>query len=377
MRRARRSASACRSATAVRTPASSPPATGSAGRCPAGSSACRSTPPAVPPTASPCRPASSTSAGRRRPRTSAPRRCSSPSSRRCTPCTTAPRGSGTSPSGSTARPLAWPPPCGRPASSCVHDAFFDTLTVRVPGRADEVVAAALEQRVNLRRIDDDTVGIALDETTTDDVLARVARGLRCRRPVDDDGADALPARARRTTEYLTHPVFSTHRSETELLRYLRRLADMDIALDRSMIPLGSCTMKLNATTEMAAVTWPELGQLHPFCPPDQAEGYRELITSLEAWLGGDHRLRPRVAPAQRRIAGRAGRAPRDPRLPRVARRARPRRVPHPQLGPRHQRRVGGDGRHARGRGGLRRRRQRRRRRPRAPRSRSTAPTWRR
>ena len=79
-------------------------------------------------------------------------------------------------------------------------------------------------------------------------------------------------------------MFSAHRSETELLRYLRQLADMDIALDRSMIPLGSCTMKLNATTEMAAVTWPEFGQLHPFCPPDQAEGYRELITSLEAWL---------------------------------------------------------------------------------------------
>ena len=148
-----------------------------------------------------------------------------------------------------------------------------------------------------------------------------------------DGRRPSPTPLGRTTEYLTHPVFSTHRSETEMLRYLRRLADMDIALDRSMIPLGSCTMKLNATTEMAAVTWPEFGQLHPFCPPEQAEGYRELITSLEAWLGRDHRLRPRVAPAQRRLAGRAGRAARHPRLPRVPRRAGPRRLPHPVARP--------------------------------------------
>ena len=163
-----------------------------------------------------------------------------------------------------------------------HDAFFDTVTLDVPGRGDELVAAALAQGLNLRRVDGDTVGISLDETTDDSVLDRLATALGILVP--DAAADALPAPLLRTTGYLTHPVFSAHRSETEMLRYLRWLADKDVALDRSMIPLGSCTMKLNATTEMAAVTWPEFGQLHPFCPPAQAEGYRELITSLEAWL---------------------------------------------------------------------------------------------
>ncbi|MFL6204647.1 MAG: aminomethyl-transferring glycine dehydrogenase [Acidimicrobiales bacterium] len=164
----------------------------------------------------------------------------------------------------------------------LHEAYFDTLAARVPGRADAVIAAALERHVNLRRIDADTVGVALDETTTDEVLLRVAGAFGV--ALVDDATSSIPGELQRSTEFLSHPVFSTHRSETELLRYLRRLSDMDIALDRSMIPLGSCTMKLNATTEMAAVTWPELGQLHPFCPPQQAEGYRELIASLEAWL---------------------------------------------------------------------------------------------
>ncbi len=164
----------------------------------------------------------------------------------------------------------------------VHDHFFDTLAVGVPGRADELVAAAREQGLNLRCVDADTIGISLDETTDDAVLERVAAALGV--DLADDADDALPVPLRRTTEYLTHPVFSAHRSETEMLRYLRSLADKDIALDRSMIPLGSCTMKLNATTEMAAVTWPEFGQLHPFAPTDQAEGYRELITTLEEWL---------------------------------------------------------------------------------------------
>ncbi|MGK2948715.1 MAG: aminomethyl-transferring glycine dehydrogenase [Acidimicrobiales bacterium] len=164
----------------------------------------------------------------------------------------------------------------------VHDTFFDTVTVAAPGRADELVAAALAQGINLRRVDADTVGIAVDETTDDAVLERLAGALGL--TVAGDAAVALPTDLRRTTEFLTHPVFSAHRSETEMLRYLRSLADKDVALDRSMIPLGSCTMKLNATTEMAAITWPEFGQLHPFAPLDQAEGYRELITSLEAWL---------------------------------------------------------------------------------------------
>ncbi|MDQ2648991.1 MAG: aminomethyl-transferring glycine dehydrogenase, partial [Actinomycetota bacterium] len=164
----------------------------------------------------------------------------------------------------------------------VHDAFFDTVAVRVPGRADAVIAAALAEGINLRRIDADTVGVSVDETTDDDVLTRAARAFGA--TVPDAAPSAVPTSLARTSEYLTHPVFSAHRSETEMLRYLRSLADKDIALDRSMIPLGSCTMKLNATTEMAAVTWPEFGALHPFVPVDQAEGYRELITTLEAWL---------------------------------------------------------------------------------------------
>jgi glycine dehydrogenase len=163
-----------------------------------------------------------------------------------------------------------------------HDAFFDTLAVRAPGRAAALVEAARAQGLNLRPIDADTIGVALDETTDETVLGRVARVFDVSLP--PAAADALPAALRRTTDFLTHPVFSAHRSETEMLRYLRSLADKDVALDRSMIPLGSCTMKLNATTEMAAITWPEFGQLHPFVPIDQAEGYRELITSLEAWL---------------------------------------------------------------------------------------------
>jgi glycine dehydrogenase len=163
-----------------------------------------------------------------------------------------------------------------------HEAFFDTVTVDVPGRAAELLAAALEQGLNLRSLGPDVVSIALDETTDEDVLAALGRALGA--PLPDDSPSAIPAALVRGSEYLTHPVFSSHRSETELLRYLRSLADLDVALDRSMIPLGSCTMKLNATTEMAPVTWPEIGQLHPFCPPEQAEGYRELITSLEAWL---------------------------------------------------------------------------------------------
>ena len=163
-----------------------------------------------------------------------------------------------------------------------HESFFDTLTVDVPGRAGALVAAGLDRDVNLRRVDDDTIGIALDETTDDDVLARVAAAFGA--TLAATGDPAIPAALARTSEYLTHPVFSAHRSETEMLRYLRSLADKDVALDRSMIPLGSCTMKLNATTEMAAVTWPEFGDLHPFAPLAQAEGYRELITSLEHWL---------------------------------------------------------------------------------------------
>ncbi len=166
--------------------------------------------------------------------------------------------------------------------------FFDTLTVRVPGRADEVAAAALQAGVELRRVDADTLGISTDETTTRAHLDAVAAAFGLPRQdwdaLDAAAPDALPEALRRTTPYLTHERFSAYASETELLRHLRRLADADLALDRTMIPLGSCTMKLNATVEMEPVTWPEFAGLHPFTAPEHAEGYRQLIGDLERWL---------------------------------------------------------------------------------------------
>jgi glycine dehydrogenase len=173
----------------------------------------------------------------------------------------------------------------------VHDAFFDTVRAAVPGQADDVVAAAALLGVNLRRVDADIVGISTDEITDRSHLERVwsAFGVAAVTGADLDALDArtpdaIPADLLRTSTYLTHTVFSAHRSETSMLRYLRRLSGRDYALDRGMIPLGSCTMKLNATTEMQAVTWPEFAGLHPFAPVDQAAGTLELIHELERWL---------------------------------------------------------------------------------------------
>ncbi len=168
--------------------------------------------------------------------------------------------------------------------------FFDTIRVRLPGGAAAAVDRAREAGYNLLLADADTVGIACDETTTEAELLEVARVLAA----SSDGATVpgelagsgpgLPAALSRTSGYLAHPVFHEHRSETAMLRYLRRLADFDIALDRSMIPLGSCTMKLNAAAEMEPVSWPEFADLHPFAPAGQAAGYAELISDLERWL---------------------------------------------------------------------------------------------
>ncbi len=171
----------------------------------------------------------------------------------------------------------------------VHRAFFDTVAARVPGRADDIVAAALAHGVNLRRIDADTVGISCDETTTAAHLVAVwsafgVDGDPDAIALEGEAAEAIPAPLRRASAFLTHPVFSAHRSETAMLRHLRRLSDRDIALDRSMIPLGSCTMKLNATAEMEPISWPGFAAIHPFAPLDQAEGYHQLITDLEGWL---------------------------------------------------------------------------------------------
>jgi glycine dehydrogenase len=166
----------------------------------------------------------------------------------------------------------------------VHRAYFDTLTVRVPGRAAEIAAAARTRRINLREVDGDTLGIALDETTTVAVLDAVCEAFGVMPTDAADEATAIPGDLVRTSEYLTHPAFHRYRSEHEMLRYLRRLSDRDLALDRTMIPLGSCTMKLNATAEMMPITWPEFGALHPFAPVEQAQGYRQLFDDLEQWL---------------------------------------------------------------------------------------------
>ncbi|MFZ0161646.1 MAG: aminomethyl-transferring glycine dehydrogenase subunit GcvPB, partial [Kineosporiaceae bacterium] len=162
------------------------------------------------------------------------------------------------------------------------------VLARAPGRADEVVAAARQAGVLLRRADEDHVGIACDETTTTAHLVAVAKafglGAPAEAPVREELPDSLPFALRRVSDYLTHPVFGAYHSETSMLRYLRRLSDADYALDRGMIPLGSCTMKLNATTEMEPVTWPEFAALHPFAPAEHAAGTRALIAQLEAWL---------------------------------------------------------------------------------------------
>ncbi|WP_075661835.1 aminomethyl-transferring glycine dehydrogenase [Streptomyces acidiscabies] len=169
----------------------------------------------------------------------------------------------------------------------VHQAYFDTVLARVPGGAAQVVDAARDGGVNLRLVDGDHVSIACDETTTRAQLDIVWQAFGVSGDVDSFDASAregLGDEVLRRDEVLSHPVFHQHRSETAMLRYLRRLADRDYALDRGMIPLGSCTMKLNATTEMEPVTWPEFGQLHPFAPVEQAGGYLTLIRELEDQL---------------------------------------------------------------------------------------------
>jgi glycine dehydrogenase len=168
--------------------------------------------------------------------------------------------------------------------------FFDTIRVRLEGGAADAVARGRAAGYTLFLADADTVGIACDETTTDAELLEVAtvlaagqQGATVPGQLADSGP-VLPAGLARSSGFLGHPVFHEHRSETAMLRYLRRLADFDIALDRSMIPLGSCTMKLNAAAEMEAVTWPGFAELHPFGPAEQAAGYHELISDLERWL---------------------------------------------------------------------------------------------
>ncbi|OIQ79340.1 glycine dehydrogenase (decarboxylating) [mine drainage metagenome] len=182
----------------------------------------------------------------------------------------------------------------------VHARFFDTVRAHVPGRADAVLAAAAERGINLYAADADHVQVACDETTTPEIVSAVlaafgaepvapsrstgSRAARTGSTSNTSSTTALPVGLRRTSGYLTHPVFHVNRSETAMLRYLRRLSDKDLALDRTMIPLGSCTMKLNATVEMEPISWPEFTGIHPFAPREQALGYAELIETLQAWL---------------------------------------------------------------------------------------------
>ena len=164
-----------------------------------------------------------------------------------------------------------------------HDTFFDTVVVEAAGRADELVAKALDAGVNIRRFDENRVGISVGESHGEELLKGLVEALGGTLGEADAQYD-LPAELLRTDDYMQHPIFHKYRSETEMMRYLRHLADKDLALDRTMIPLGSCTMKLNAAAEMEPISWPEFANIHPLVPEDQAEGWHELIKDLTEWL---------------------------------------------------------------------------------------------
>ena len=166
----------------------------------------------------------------------------------------------------------------------VHKNFFDTVVVEAPGAADELVAKALNAGVNIRRFDANRVGISVGESHDDAVLGRLVKALGGELPAEADPAFGIPDALLRTDDYMQHPIFHKYRSETEMMRYLRRLSDKDLALDRTMIPLGSCTMKLNAAAEMEPISWPEFAGVHPLAPADQAQGWHELIRELSDWL---------------------------------------------------------------------------------------------
>ena len=165
-----------------------------------------------------------------------------------------------------------------------HKDFFDTVVVEAPGAADELVAKALDAGVNIRRFDANRVGISVGESHDDAVLGRLVKALGGELPAEADPAFSIPDALLRTDDYMQHPIFHKYRSETEMMRYLRRLSDKDLALDRTMIPLGSCTMKLNAAAELEPISWPEFAGVHPLAPADQAQGWHELIRELSDWL---------------------------------------------------------------------------------------------
>ncbi|MGA0853863.1 MAG: aminomethyl-transferring glycine dehydrogenase, partial [Luteolibacter sp.] len=163
-----------------------------------------------------------------------------------------------------------------------NENFFDTIVVKSPSKADAICKAAVAAGINLRLIDKDHVGISLDETTTEADLESIVKAIGAK--LTKASATSIPASLARQSEFLTQKVFNSFHSETEMLRYIKRLESKDLALNESMIPLGSCTMKLNATAEMIPLSWPEVSSLHPFVPADQSQGYREMLSTLEGWL---------------------------------------------------------------------------------------------
>jgi glycine dehydrogenase len=172
-----------------------------------------------------------------------------------------------------------------------HTSAFDTLTIHTGDATNSIATSATATSANLRFVSNNALSVSLDETTTRADLqtlwgffAKPGQALPQVEDFEQNTPILLPQALLRTSAYLSHPVFNTHHSETGMLRYIRRLSDIDLALDRSMIPLGSCTMKLNATSEMIPITWPEFANIHPFCPADQREGYAQLDEQLRAWL---------------------------------------------------------------------------------------------
>jgi glycine dehydrogenase len=166
-----------------------------------------------------------------------------------------------------------------------NETYFDTLTLHTGAQTESIVRAALADKINLRRVNGEHVGISLDETTTPDVINRLFKIFGVKGDYQQHAAGITAGvQLKRSNACLRHPIFKVHHSETELLRYMRKLSDRDLALDRAMIPLGSCTMKLNATAEMIPVTWPEFGGLHPFAPAEQTQGYTQLFQTLQKWL---------------------------------------------------------------------------------------------
>ena len=246
-------------------------------------------------------------------------------------------------------------PCATSATTSRPNSFFDTVTVHVPGRAHTLWAKAKEKRINLRFVDADHLGISFDQSTRRQELSACSAYSK---PMRSNASKSMPSIGREGMHpgisathlsYLTHPVFEMYHSETEMLRYLRHLQAKDVSLDRSMIPLGSCTMKLNATTEMIPVTWRNFSLLHPFAPLEQTQGYQQLFEELEEMLaeitGFDAISLQPNAGSQGEYAGLL--AIRDYH---AARGEASQCLPHSRLGARHESGLRGDGGHE-GRGG--------------------------